>query len=84
MSVSDLRQEAADYVELQMEGRDGEGLRSAYGAKGQLMPERAVFRLATQRRAARHLGAQGGPEMDAVPPRQPAPFLSPSIHSSKL
>ncbi|KAM7376219.1 hypothetical protein PAMP_005962 [Pampus punctatissimus] len=70
--VSDLWQEAADYVELQMEGGDGGGLRSAHTAKGlrQLMPERAVFRLATQRWAARNLGAQGKPEMNTIPPNR--------------
>lgn len=80
--MSDLWQEAADYVELQMEDEDGGGLRYAHGAKGlrQLMPERAVFRLATQRQAACHFSAQGEPDMDAIPPRQPDPFLSPSIH----
>lgn len=65
--MSDLLQEAGDYAELQM---DGGGLRSAHFAKGprRLMPERGIFRLATQRQAARHLGAQGEPEIDAAPP----------------
>lgn len=73
--MSDLWQEAADYAELQMDGGDGGGLRCAHRAKGprQLMPERAVFRLATQRRAAHHLGGQGEQEMDVIPPCQPAP-----------
>lgn len=34
----------------------------------QLLPERAVFRLATQQRAARHLGARRELEIDASPP----------------
>lgn len=65
---SDQWQEAADYAELQMDGGDVRGLRWACGAKGPrpLMPERAVFRLATQRRAACHLGAQEKPEIDAI------------------
>lgn len=67
--MSDLQQEVGDYAELQMDGGDGGGLRSAHSARGpkQLMPERAVFRLATQWRAARHLAAQGGAG-DAIPP----------------
>lgn len=60
--VSDRWQEAADYAELQMDGGDGEAMRSVYDAKGpkQQMPEWAVFRLATQQRAAHHLSAQRG------------------------
>lgn len=82
--MSDLRQEAADYAELQMDGGDGGdggGLRPAHGAIGtrRLMPERAVFRLATQQRAARHLSAQEELEMDASLPCQPTPFISTSI-----
>lgn len=60
---------------------DGCVLRSVPRGRGSPAPERAVFRLATQRRAARHLGAQrrgGGTEIDASPPCQPAPLLSPS------
>lgn len=60
--MSDLQQEAADYAELQMDGwmvETVEALRSARGAKGP-RPERAVFRLASQRQTARHLGAQRG------------------------
>ena len=59
---------------------DGYVLRSVPKGRGSPAPERAVFRLATQRRAARHLGAQrgGGTETDASPPCQPAPLLSPS------
>lgn len=39
---------------------DGCVLRSVPRGRGSPAPERAVFRLATQRRAARHLGAQRG------------------------
>lgn len=78
--MSDLQQEAADYAELQMDGGDGGGLCSAHSAKGprQFMPERAVFRMATQRRAASHLRAQEELEMDAIPRCQIAPILFPS------
>lgn len=57
-----------------------EGYVQACSAKRprQLIPERAVFCLATQRRAARHLGAQETPEIDAIPCSQPSPFPAPS------
>ena len=77
MPVSDLRQEAADYVELQMDGGGGAGVRSLRGAKGprQLMPQRAAFRLATPRWSARHLRAQGVAwRWDAIPSCQPGFF----------
>lgn len=38
MPASDLQQEAADYAELQMDGRDGGGLCSAHGARERSFP----------------------------------------------
>lgn len=62
-----------------MDGGDCGELRSIRRAKGPRQPEseRSVFRLATPRRAARHLRAQKGLEMDATPqpPSQPSPLF---------
>lgn len=64
----ELQQEAEDHAELETDKGDGGGLGSMRSAKGprRLLPERSVFRLATQQRAARHLRAQEGLEMDAI------------------
>jgi len=76
---SDLLQEVADYAALQMDGGDGGWCQRAEAAHaGGREGGGDLFRMAAQRRAAGHLGAQGDLEMDATPPRQTASLPSSS------
>lgn len=84
--MSDLRWEAADYAELQMDGEEGGGLQSVHSTrKGSFLPDYTAVDCSSLR-------VQGELDIDSLPPRQRAQFPSPSrllilsvlTHSSEL